>query len=443
METSKTELIALFSIARENRTVYLSIMGISWFWFMGAVLLSQMPTYVKHVIHGNEYVVTFFLAIFTLSVAIGSMISDKLSDRNIELGIVPLGAIGLSIFLFDLGYIDYKGLSEQLTTLEQFVYTQTSLRNYRIIFDLSMIGLFGSFFIVPLYALMQARSRDENRSRVIAACNIYNAIFMVASSIFAIVLYKLGMLTEHIFIVIALINIGISVYIFALLPEFIMRFALWIMAKTIYRLRYSGRTNIPKRGPVLLVANHISYIDWFIITAACQRPVRFVMDHNIFKIPILRHIFRLGQCIPIAPAKEDPKCKEEAFKTISSALRAGDVVCIFPEGTISYDGNLSVFRKGFETVLAKDPVPLIPISLHGLWGSFFSRKSGKAMRSMPKPRKRIIHAQIGKPLPSSTTAERLAAIMKNMLLRDIRSLTKKRWFYRKRRKLSKVFRKKD
>ena len=163
----ETGTIALFSIAQENRTVYLSIMGISWFWFMGAVLLSQMPTYVKHVIHGNEYVVTFFLAIFTLSVAIGSMISDKLSDRNIELGIVPLGAIGLSIFLFDLGYIDYKGLSEQLTTLEQFVYTQTSLRNYRIIFDLSMIGLFGSFFIVPLYALMQARSRDENRSRVI------------------------------------------------------------------------------------------------------------------------------------------------------------------------------------------------------------------------------------------------------------------------------------
>ncbi|MEZ4742724.1 MAG: MFS transporter [Bdellovibrionota bacterium] len=418
----------LFKAAKRTHSVWLSIIGISWFWFFGATFLAQMPSYVKFTVSGDKDLVTLFLSFFTISMAIGSTLCSKLADSAIELGLVPLGALGLSLFAFDLSIVDYAFFSSFTQgTLDISTFFSIGFSSYRIIFDLSMIGIFGSFFIVPLYALIQSRSDEAVCSRVIAANNVINALFMVGSAIMTMVLFKWGLgpmndfkpfTTTDVFMIVAFMNLVVAVYIFSLLPEFVLRFGSWVLARTIYRLRYEGRELFPRTGPVVVVANHISFIDWFVLSAACQRPIHFVMDHRIFKIPILSLFFKLGKCIPIAPEKEDPECKRKAFEKISEALKNGDVVGIFPEGKISYDGNLDIFKPGIEKIIDSDPVPVVPVAIHGLWGSFFSRYGGPAMAKVPKPKKRKIKVKIAEPIQSDggkATAESLQGRVQGML----------------------------
>jgi 1-acyl-sn-glycerol-3-phosphate acyltransferase len=276
---------------------------------------------------------------------------------------------------------------------------------YRVMFDLAMLGISASLFIVPLYALIQTRSPAEQRSRVVGANNVFNALFMVASALLTMLLYKLEFNTVQILLYTAILNFVVSAYIFLLIPEFVMRFIVWLLASTIYRLRYTGRERVPRQGAAVIVANHVSFIDWFVITAACRRPVQFVMDHRIFKTPVLGTLFKLSKAIPIAPAKEDAAATEKAFADISAALKAGNLVCIFPEGKITADGELNPFQPGVQRILSADPVPVIPIALGGLWGSFFSRHGGKAMSKVPRPRRRVIKVDVCEPLPPETKAE--------------------------------------
>jgi 1-acyl-sn-glycerol-3-phosphate acyltransferase len=284
-----------------------------------------------------------------------------------------------------------------------------------VIFDLAAMGLAASFFIVPLYALVQHRSEEKTRSQVIAANNILNALFMVLSAGATVVLYGWGMTTPQLFVLMAVLNSLASIYIFCLLPEFVLRFVLWALAKTIYRLRYDERHTIPRDGACLLVPNHVSFIDWFVITAACQRPVHFVMYQGIFDIPVLRTIFKLCRAIPIAPAREDPESKERAFELVAQYLDEGEVVCIFPEGQITRDGELNQFARGVEQILATNPVPVIPIGLKGLWGSFFSRERGSAMKGLPHPSRRKIEVAIGRPMAPDSTCEEMQAAVADLL----------------------------
>jgi 1-acyl-sn-glycerol-3-phosphate acyltransferase len=412
----------LFRIGRSQHSVWLSILGISWYWFFGATFLAQLPNFVKFTLHGSELVVTLLLGVFTVSMAIGAVLCNKLADSAIELGLIGLGAIGMSIFAFDLRLIDYSTFPSGPLTILGFLGVGGA--SWRVLLDLAMIGIAGSLFIVPLYALVQHRSAPEHCSQVIAVNNIMNAIFMVASALMTMALFTFGfgplngfrpLGTVDIFACVALLNLLVAGYIFSLVPEFVMRFGMWAMARTIYRLRYEGRRQFPTHGPVLLVANHVSFIDWFILSAACQRPIRFVMDHRIFRTPGLNLIFRLGRCIPIAPAKEDPVCKERAFEQIAQALKNGEVVGLFPEGVVTYTGALGPFKTGMERVVAADPVPVVPVAIYGLWGSFFSRKDGPAMRKIPKPSKRLIRVRIGDTLDENSSAAAAEEIIKNML----------------------------
>jgi 1-acyl-sn-glycerol-3-phosphate acyltransferase len=412
----------LFRIAKRQHSVWLSILGISWFWFFGATFLAQLPNFVKFIVHGNELVVTLLLGVFTVSMAIGSALCNKLADSVIELGMIPVGSLGLSIFAFDLTLVDYAVFAGGPFAIKEFLALGFSA--YRIIFDLAMIGIFGSLFIVPLYALIQHRSESSTCSQVIAANNVLNAIFMVGSALMTMALFSIGLGplngfkpfdTVDIFGVIAVLNLLVAGYLFTLVPEFVLRFGIWAMARTIYRLRYEGRREFPEHGAVLVVANHVSFIDWFILSAACQRPIRFVIDHNVFKVPLLNLIFRFTHCIPIASAKEDPACKERAFLEISKALKNNEVVGIFPEGMITYDGSLNSFKPGMNQILGEDPVLVVPIAIHGLWGSFFSRKGGGAMKKVPRPSKRKIHVRLGEAIPEGATAGETEKIIQSML----------------------------
>ncbi len=395
----------LTRMIRRKPALFNSVLGVSWFWFFGATLLAQIPNLTRHMLVGDEGVVTLLLAAFSLSVGVGSVLCAKLSRGDIELGLVPLGALGMTLFCADFAFIDYPPPGTATMGVAGLLGGPWAGPAFRALFDLSLIGISGSLFIVPLYALLQSRSDADQRSRVIGANNIFNALFMVASALLTMALYQLGFNTVQILLYAAVLNLVVCSYIFLLIPEFVMRFVTWILASTIYRLRYAGREKVPRQGPAVLVCNHVSFIDWFVITAACRRPVRFVMDHKIFRNPLLGWAFRLSKAIPIAPAKEDAALKEKAFADISAALRDGDLVCIFPEGRITFDGAMGPFRPGVERILATDPVPVVPLSLGGLWGSFFSRKGGKAMAAMPRPSRRVIRVNIGDALDPGVTAK--------------------------------------
>jgi 1-acyl-sn-glycerol-3-phosphate acyltransferase len=373
-----TETWRNLRFAHGNRVVWLSMLGISWFWFYGATYLTQFANFTHDVLGGDEHVATMMLAIFSVGIGVGSLLCERLSGHKVEVGLVPFGSIGLSVFAVDL-YFASRGLApNSLTGVDGFLRVGT---HWRIVADLILLGMFGGFYIVPLYALIQERSDAAFRSRIIAANNILNALFMVASAGIALGLLKAGCTIPQLFLATGLMNAVVAIYIFSLVPEFLMRFLAWLLVHTVYRVHKEGLERIPETGGCVIVCNHVSFVDAIVIAACVRRPIRFVMDHRIFHIPVLNFIFRTMRAIPIAPAKENAAMKERAFDEAAKALKAGEIVGIFPEGRLTETGDLNVFRPGLQRILEQSPAPVVPMALRGLWGSFFSRShQGKAMR---------------------------------------------------------------
>ncbi len=368
-----TETWANLQFLRTNRTVFLSILGISWFWFYGAMFLSQFPNYTKAVLGGGEHVVTLLLAVFSVGIGLGSLLCEKLSGHKIEIGLVPFGSIGLTLFAVDLFFA--SPVTHSATPLGAMAFLQQP-GSWRVLFDLALIGIFGGFYIVPLYALIQSRSEPGHQSRIIAGNNIVNAFFMVLAAGVAVLGLSFGMTIPQLFLLTAVLNALVAVYIYTLVPEFLMRFLVWLLIHSIYQLDKQGLENIPEEGAAMLVANHPTFIDALVIAAACRRPTRYVMDHKRFQTPLLNFIFKATRSIPIAPAKEDPAMLERAYDEIAKGLEAGDLICIFPEGRVTSHGEINPFRGGIKRIIDRTPVPVVPIALRGLWGSFFGRQGG-------------------------------------------------------------------
>lgn len=396
--------------AHGNRTVWLSLLGISWFWFYGATMLAQFPSYAKEVLHGDESVFILLLAVFSFGIGLGSLLCEKLSGHKVEIGLVPFGAIGLTVFGVELYFATPDGLAPATPWTWAAFLVQSS--HWRILADLMLLGLFGGFYIVPLYALIQTRSEKSHQSRVIAANNILNALFMVVSAGVSMVLFHFGLSIPQLFLATALFNAVVAIYIYSLVPEFLLRFIVWILVHSIYRLDCQGvEERVPESGGALIVCNHVSFVDALVIAAAIRRPIRFVMDHQVFRLPILNFVFRHSRAIPIASTKEDPAMMERALVEAADALAAGDLVGIFPEGRVSSDGEIHAFRPGFGHILERSPAPVIPLALRGLWGSFFSRVEGSAMK---RPFRRGMFSRIalvaGTSVPAAeATPERLQA----------------------------------
>ncbi len=400
-----TETSRNLRFAYGNRVVWLSMLGISWFWFYGATYLTQFATFTKAILGGDEHVATLLLAVFSVGIGIGSLLCERLSGHKVEVGLVPFGSIGLSVFAIDL-YFASRGLQPQgLAGIERFVSVGA---HWRIVADLVLLGAFGGFYIVPLYALIQERSDPAHRSRIIAANNILNALFMVASAGIALGLLEAGLSIPQLFLATGLMNAIVAIYIYSLVPEFLMRFLAWLLIHSLYRVDKQGLEQIPDEGACVIVCNHVSFVDAIVIAACVRRPVRFVMDHRIFALPFLSFIFRTMRAIPIAPAREDPALKERAFAEAADALKAGEIVCIFPEGKITDTGEINPFRPGLQRILEQAPVPVVPMALRGLWGSFFSRSyGGMAMRRLRGLFSKIALVA-GPPLaPEQATPERL------------------------------------
>jgi 1-acyl-sn-glycerol-3-phosphate acyltransferase len=382
--------------AAPNQAVFNSLLGISWFWFLGALLLAQFPAYAKNYLGGDPGVVTLLLALFSIGVGVGSLLTERLSGHKVEIGLVPFGSIGITVFALDLFLASPGPASGPALSTLQFVSRDGSLR---VLADLFLLGMFGGFYIVPLYALVQNRTERSHTSRVIAANNILNAVFMVAAAGFGALLLARGVSVPQLFLISALLNSAVALYIYRMVPEFLMRFIAWLLIHSIYRLRKRGLENIPDTGPAVLACNHVSYVDAIVIMAACRRPIRFIMDHNIFKIPILSFVFREGRAIPIAPAKEDPERLERAYAEVERALKAGDLVGIFPEGRLTPDGSIQQFKSGIKRIVETTPVPVVPMALRGLWGSIFSRSHGRAFFKWPRGPFSRIELAVGAPIP--------------------------------------------
>jgi 1-acyl-sn-glycerol-3-phosphate acyltransferase len=252
-------------------------------------------------------------------------------------------------------------------------------------FDIVMLGISGGIYIVPLYALVQQRSDEKKRSRIIAANNVLNALFMVAASLYGLFALSAGVSIPMLFLIMALMNVAVALFIFKRVPEFIMRLMIWLLIVSIYRVNKIDLDKIPDKGPAVLVCNHVSFVDALILAGSIKRPIRFIVHYKIFQIPMLSFILKTANAIPIADANEDSALMEQAFDKISQSLKDGELVCIFPEGKITSTGKLNSFKPDIKKVLDRDPVSVVPLALRGLWGSLFSRKSSNVLlRFIPR-----------------------------------------------------------
>jgi 1-acyl-sn-glycerol-3-phosphate acyltransferase len=388
---------------RKTPGVLLAIMAVSWFWFLGTVVLTQLPSFSKSVLGGDATVVSVLLAIFSVGIGIGSLLCGRLSAGRLEIGLVPLGAIGMAIFGSLFAYAPTSDGIELVNAATFF----SSLSGVWVGLHVVLIGVFGGLYIVPLMALIQAKTSSDMRGRTMAINSVMNALFMVVAALFSIVvLVLLKWQLSTLLLLTALGNLLVLAVIVKTVPAYFIRMIMWLAAQASYRLRVTGREHIPESGPALILANHVSFIDWMLLGAASIRPLRFVMYKPFYDIRVLRPILRWAGAIPITPRHEDEDCYREAIAAIIQALRDGELVLVFPEGKLSDSGELQTFRTGFERVLAEVPVPVIPAALHGLWGSFFSRRWGRAMR---KPFARVysrVGVEFDRPLaPEDATAE--------------------------------------
>lgn len=415
-------------LAHRNPVVFRSLLGISWMWFVGSVMMSQFPSIAKDVLHGNEQVASLLLVIFAVGVGTGSLLCEVLSRKQVEIGLVPVGAIGMSVFLFDL-FLATRALPAPagLLGVAEFVATPA---HWRVMADLGLLCLFIGLYSVPMYALVQMRSQPTHRARIIAANNILNALFMIVSAVLAGALLQLGVSIPQLFLLLAVANALVAGYIFLLVPEYLLRFIAFIMTHLVYRFRVRGREHIPASGPAVLVCNHVSFIDAILLMAASPRPIYFIMDARIFRTPLLGLVFRLAKAIPIAPQKEQPEVFDAAFARAAQVLRDGDLLGIFPEGGITRDGQLQRFRRGVQKIVDDAgregiAVPVVPMALTRLWGSFFSRietRNGENV-AMTKPFRRglfnRVGLEIGSPLPpQDTSPQALQARVQALLNQD-------------------------
>lgn len=395
-------------IIPEKRVVFLAVLGISWFWFFGSVFLAQMPNFSRTVLNGNESVVTWLLTMFSVGIGLGSLLCEKLSGRRVEIGLVPLGAIGLAWFGFDLYWVssDWSSSAALAIGWTDFLSQAGSIR---VSIDIAMIGVFGGLYIVPLYSLVQERSDANQVSRIIAGNNIINALFMVVAAVLGmVVLGVLGWSIPQLFMITVVLHIVVCLYIFTVVPEFILRLIAWLLVSLVYRVKYKGLEKIPTEGPVVLVCNHVAFVDPAIVMGRVRRPTRFVMHHKIYNKFGMKSLFKAAKAIPVASAKENPEMMEAAFKSVQEALADGNVVCIFPEGALTPDGQIGQFKKGIERIIKDSPVPVVPMALNNLWGSMFSRYSKNVLTRLPRKFMAKVELLVGDPVPpEEVTADRL------------------------------------
>ncbi|MBI4490247.1 MAG: MFS transporter [Deltaproteobacteria bacterium] len=366
-----------------DRTLWLTVVGISYFWFLGALLQMDIILLGKEVMTLDDLRIGILVTFLAAGIGIGSLVAGRLSGDKVELGLVPLGSIGMAILslLFASSTASYALAATALTFL----------------------GFSAGFFIVPLNALLQQRSGQQEKGRVIATANFLSTVgILLASGVLWTFRDLIGVQADRIILIFGLFTLAATIYILSILPDFMIRFTLWLLTHTIYRIRIVGQEHVPFRGPALLVCNHLSFIDPLLVGACVQRFIRFMMYRPYYEMKLLNWLFRLMKVIPVSGRRRREIV--EALARAREELRQGHVVCIFAEGAVSRTGNLLPFKRGFEKIVDGLDVPVIPVYLDRLWGSIFSFKDGRSFWKWPERIPYPVTVCFGKPLPSPVAA---------------------------------------
>ena len=366
-----------------DRPIWLVSLGIAYFWFLGALLQMDLLLYGKDVLGGTDVQVGLLQTFIAVGIGTGCLAAGRLSGNKVELGLVPLGALGISLSALALALLPpHFGTAAGL---------------------LIALGLAGGLLIIPLHAFVQHRSGSNEKGRLVATINFMSILgILLASAVLWVCQDLLGMSADQVLLVVGFGTLVGTVLMVRLLPNFLVRFCLWLFTHTLYRIRIVGQPHLPQRGPALLICNHVSFVDGFLVGACLQRFVRFIVYRGFYEHPALNWLFRSMHAIPIANG--DPKRAANSIQHARQALVEGHVVCIFAEGAISRTGNLLPFKRGFERIVAALDVPIIPVHLDRVWGSMFSFKNGRLLWKWPRQLPYPVTVSFGAPMPSSTTA---------------------------------------
>lgn len=366
-----------------SKALLFPALSISWFWFLGATYLTQFPNFTQDILHAPQGAVSFLLALFSVGIATGSMLCARICRQVIEPALAPLGLLlmGLSGGYFSL---EAQALSQTLPVFTQtltFVLTTPLWGLFAAIF---VMGVSGGLFIVPLYTQLQTRANADSRSQVIAGLNIYNALFMVASAVVGILFLGLfnGSITA-LFSLLAVANLILAMVFCYRKPIIVLRYLVQLLLRLCYRIRIVHPHYLPEQGGALIIANHVSYLDALLITSLTPRRIRFVMQQEYTTFAPIRRVLKGAGVIPISAQKKGSV--RQAMAEIEQALNNGELVCLFPEGSLTPDGHLQPFMRGLDIILSRSKPDVLPIAINGLWGSYFSRHRGRACRGLPKP----------------------------------------------------------
>lgn len=392
-------------MAIKDREPFLAILGVSWFWFTSLVFMVNLPAYATEVVGAGGAALTTLLAMPILSLMIGSLLCHPASGRRVELGLVPLGAIGMTVAGIDFYLNSPEAAPAGASGLGDLLVSWAYLR---CLADLALFGVSAGLFSVPLYALIQQTSGRSHLGRVLGGLHFYTFLFVGLALAGAQWLRGEGLSVQAVVLIAVLMQAGIATYIFFLIPECLLRLIMWALVHVVYKVEATNLDRVPADGPAVIVCNHVAYMDPLVIGAKVRRPVRFVMHRHIFSIPVLKQVFQLAKAIPIVSGKKDPEGLQFAMDQVAEELSAGRVVAIFPEGGLTRDGEIATFRSGIEKIIERNPVPVIPMGLQGFWGSFFSNCGGEPLTHAPRWRRSRIGLHVGEPVqPEDVSAEDL------------------------------------
>ncbi|HVO32917.1 MAG TPA: MFS transporter, partial [Elusimicrobiota bacterium] len=371
-----TDLVDNLKLIRQDSALMLGIAAVNYFWFMGAVLQTNVFLYGKQMMNTTPQESGILLMAATVGIGLGSFLAGRLSSGKVELGLVPLGALGMSVFAIDL-----------LWAYHSF---------YRALFDLFMMGMSGGFYEVPLNALIQWRSPSTERGRILATQNFLSFVAIGVASL-AMSLMSLIMNPAQMLFALGLASLLGTAVIYSFLPEPLWRFVLYVLVNSLYRIRILGDRNVPVKGPALLVSNHLSMVDGLLVGAAVTRPVRFLIWRPYYEDKRLHWLMKAMKAIPISE-KDPPRAILQSLLRARQALLEGELVCIFAEGQISRTGNLLEFKKGFEVIIKGLAVPVIPVNLDRVWGSIFSFEHGSVLFKRPRQIPYPVTVTFGEPV---------------------------------------------
>jgi acyl-[acyl-carrier-protein]-phospholipid O-acyltransferase / long-chain-fatty-acid--[acyl-carrier-protein] ligase len=363
-----------------DRPMWLSVLGISYFWFLGLLFSNTLVLYGTENLHVSDDKIGLMTTVLSLGIGAGSMLCGRLSGDKVEIGLVPLGGTFIGLFCIAMGFV-----------------TGTF---YGAMAVLVCLGIATGLFFVPLNAFLQQRSDAGEKGRIIATNNIYNTIGMLLAAGVPYLLHdRLHMRSDRILVLFGFVTLAVTVYIVSVVNDFLIRFILWMFTHTVFRIKIVGQENVPFRGGALLVANHISQADGILVGACVQRFIRFMVWKPYYEMKAINWYFRKTYAIPVSTS--NPREAVESIRRARKELQAGHVVCIFAEGAITRTGNMLPFKRGLEKIVHGLDVPVIPVHLDRVWGSIFSFERGKFLWKRPKSFPYPVTVSFGAPMPST------------------------------------------